>query len=401
MPLNQTGTTLEVEPYKLSEIFSIIPEFEGDQIFLGNFLNACDCAYDMATTQQKTLLVIHLKNKLKGRAGQLISSRNPNSYLEIKQLLNLHFGDSRDLSALIHDLQRLKQLPGESPLTFYNRLQVLNAKMHASIQKSPLLKTTDQKEAQSSLVESMALNTLLTGLEPRMGQIIRAGCPHSLLDAQSRIRREMQLSHFENQKTTKTFPQKVSVTNKTQQSSIKCFSCGRLGHTANQCRQQTSSARPNSSQYPNQNFQRTTANYSTTTNQQPMSNFQQNRTQDVPNSKQFIQRPPTNTQRNGNFYPNQQRTYHLNDSPDGIYAHEFEYAEPSYYEQDISYEEGEYTEQFTTDPENNQDFLVSLSDHHPPENTTQDQVSDIQNQIQLLNIDDMSPNVNFPEQAFL
>lgn len=166
------GTTIELEAYKLSEIFSIVPEYEGDQIFLGNFLNACDCAYDMATEQQRVFLIIHIKNKLRGRAAQLINSRNPASYSEIKQLLSLHFGDSRDLSSLIQDLQRLKQLSGESPLTFFNRLQVLNAKMHSYVQKSYL--TRDQKMAQTDLIDTMSLNTLLTGLEPRLGQLIRA-----------------------------------------------------------------------------------------------------------------------------------------------------------------------------------------------------------------------------------
>lgn len=126
------------EMYKLSEIFSIVPEFEGDPIFLGTFLNACDCAYRMSQDDQQYLLTIHIKNKLKGRAAQLISSRNPTSYPEIKRLLNLHFGDSRDLSSLIQDLQRTRQLQNESPLTFFNRLQVLHAKMFANIQKTNL-----------------------------------------------------------------------------------------------------------------------------------------------------------------------------------------------------------------------------------------------------------------------
>lgn len=116
-------------PYKLSEIFSIVPEYEGDQIFLGTFLNACDCAYQMASQTQKQLSLIHIKNKLRGIAAQLISSRNPLSYLEVKQLLNAHFGDTRDVTSLIQDLQRLKQSPSESPLAFFNRVQVLNAKM--------------------------------------------------------------------------------------------------------------------------------------------------------------------------------------------------------------------------------------------------------------------------------
>ncbi|KAL1493810.1 hypothetical protein ABEB36_009498 [Hypothenemus hampei] len=218
----------EIEPYKLSEIFSIVPEFDGDQIFLGNFLNACDCAYDLANTQQKKFLTIHIKNKLKGGAAQLINSR--------------------DFSSLIQDLQRLRQIAGESPLTFYNKLQALNAKLHAHIQKSPSLRTKEQKDAQTTLIETMALNTLLTGLEPRLGQLIRAGNPSTLLEAQTRIRRELQLSYLENQKTNKpsfqsfqssrnqSFRYQNNQSNRSQQQ-MKCSNCGRLGHTHSHCRQ--------------------------------------------------------------------------------------------------------------------------------------------------------------------
>ncbi|CAG9766747.1 unnamed protein product [Ceutorhynchus assimilis] len=180
MPETRRGQA-EIEPYRLSEISSLIPEFDGDQISLGTFLNACDCANDMTVGNQKVFLVIKT---------------------EIKRLLNLHFGDSRDLSSLIQDLQRLKQLQGESPLTFFNRLQVLNTKMHAFIQKSSTL-NNDQKIAQCTLIEAMALNNRLTGMEPRLGQIIRAGDLKDLPDAHARIRRELQLSYFETQKSIK------------------------------------------------------------------------------------------------------------------------------------------------------------------------------------------------------
>nr|CAH7762648.1 unnamed protein product [Callosobruchus chinensis] len=186
---NDTGNPGEhnldgpIEPYRLSEIFSLVPEFDGDQIFLGTFLHACDCAYNMAVGEQRDLLVIHIKNKLRGKAAQLVSSRNPFSYIEIKQLLNLHFGDSRDITSLIQDLQRLKQQQNESPLTFFNRLQVLNSKMHACIQKSASL-TPLQKTAQCQLIDTMALNTLLTGLDSRLAHIIRASNPRDLLEAQ-------------------------------------------------------------------------------------------------------------------------------------------------------------------------------------------------------------------------
>lgn len=55
---------MEIGPYKLSEIFSVVPEFEGYQIFLQTFLNAFDYALNMAINNQTILFVIHIKNKI-------------------------------------------------------------------------------------------------------------------------------------------------------------------------------------------------------------------------------------------------------------------------------------------------------------------------------------------------
>lgn len=412
MPPGET-LTLEVEPYKLSEIFSIIPEFEGDQIFLGNFINACECAHNMASTNQKTLLVIHIKNKLRGRAAQLISSRNPQSYLEIKQLLNLHFGDARDLTSLIQDLQRLKQIPGESALTFFNRIQVLNAKMHSCIQKSPNLKTADQRQAQTTLIETMVLNTLLTSLEPRLGQLIRASNPTTLLEAQSRIRRELQLSYFEDQKIAKPQPAKQSnYIGKTNQSP-KCYNCGRTGHYINQCRQQNvrnnfpQNSNPNNSQTAQKSFTIPNNNASFNTPQQSkFNNAHQSRPlnyNSTPNSTHQLQNHPQITNKNTQFYQPQQRTHHMNwDQSSNNYN---EYQIENYdTDNQINLHEDQYFDQYSSDifdSENYQDFLTLPSTSQPPENTTQDPISEIQSQIQTLNLDNMDPNLNFPEQNFL
>lgn len=49
--------------------------------------------------------MIHLKNKLKGRAVKLISYRELQFYRDIKQLVNSHFEDTRAVSSLIQDLK--------------------------------------------------------------------------------------------------------------------------------------------------------------------------------------------------------------------------------------------------------------------------------------------------------
>lgn len=413
MATGHNTSEFEVEPYKLSEIFSIIPEYEGDQIFLSTFLHACECAYNMSNTEQKNLLVIHIKNKLRGRAAQLISSRNPVSFLEIKQLLNLHFGDSRDLSALIQDLQRLKQIPNESALTFYNRVQVLNAKMHSCIQKSYQL-SSEQRQAQIQLIETMALNTLLTGLEPRLGQIIRASQPRDLPEAQSRIRREIQLSYFENQKFNKPManiqrnPQNNTI-RKPQSPILKCFSCGRNGHISNQCRfQQQTQSGPS-------NFQNNPSNFQRTTNFQPQirsnPNFQR-----PPFQQQQFQPRPTVMRENPNFKSTPHRTHYVGFDDDQGYCYTNDNDEYNDFNNDFFEQYPEYSNNQSIDYQEHpiqgiesprldtyQDFPPVQHKEHPPEsqNNREQPIEQTINRIQAMNLLDMNPNSNIPDQAFL
>lgn len=55
-----------------------------------------------------------------------------------------------------------------------------------------------EKQAQIALVDTVALNILLIGLKPKIGQIIGASDTDSIiLTAHARIKRELQLRHFE------------------------------------------------------------------------------------------------------------------------------------------------------------------------------------------------------------
>lgn len=423
---NTNATTFEVEPYKLSEIFSIVPEFDGDQIFLTNFLNACDCAYRMATSQQKLFLVIHIKNKLRGRAAQLVSSRDPQTYPDIKQLLNLHFGDSRDFTSLIQDLQRLKQLSGESPLTFFNRLQVLNAKLHSSIQKSGLNK--DQKDAQTILIETMALNTLLTGLEPRLGQLIRASNPTSLVEAQNRIRRELQLSYLENQKSSNN-PKPIQPLRNIP-NNVKCSVCNRIGHSSSQCRNNNNSYRPNINQNLNSNFSRPNTNSFQQNrpnypgmNQNNSANFQRNTSMNFQPRPQNITQVSHNNQnqtnipnrnfnqnsrnrnfnqnfQNRNFNNNQNRTHHINyDDYVNYCPDNFNDTPYNNYQNQVEIPE-EFPNNFQN-TDNYEDFPELPHNLDPPINTFQEEISQLETQIQSLNLDNMNPNVNSPDQQFI
>ncbi|KAL1493933.1 hypothetical protein ABEB36_009613 [Hypothenemus hampei] len=199
--------------YNLKDIFMLIPEYDGDPISLNSFLNACNTAYSICSGDQHIFLIIRIKNQLRGRAAQLINSRDLNQWEEISNLLNIHFGDPRDINSLILDLQKLKQLPQENPITFCNR---------------------GPKVSAIGSNRNMTLNTLLTGLEPKIGQIIRASSPNSIVDAVQRIKREMQLSYFEDQRSN--IRSQSNSKPSPSRSQKFCNYCRKPGHLISECR---------------------------------------------------------------------------------------------------------------------------------------------------------------------
>lgn len=439
-----TATMEQVEPYKLSEIFSIIPEFDGNPITLQTFLNSCVYAQSMAINDQKLLLTLHIKNKLRGKAAELINSRNPATWAEIKSLLDAHFGDSRDLTSLIQDLQRIHQMQNESALTFVSRLQTHNAKMHASIQKQNL--TIEQKKAQSDLIETMTLNTLLTGLEPKLGQIIRAGNPPNMLQATNRIRRELQLSYFESQKFPKNNPVRNSVppqqkrpnTNLNFQKS--CSFCKRNGHTISECRtrQQQQSMPSNSQNFQRPNFQGNSnfqnfsqqnnqSSYRTSPQNNQSNNPQQNRPSAIRPNPNFNQQRPSAIQPNPNYNRfNQQKAHHLNYEPcnsqydsnqydsnqyDSNQFNQYQNYSSDYQVQNETYDYGNNSENYTANSQsenyedygaNPQDFYQGFDQLTDPPNQDNEPIAELQTQIQTMNLNDnLNPFLNFPEQNFM
>lgn len=300
-----TNASSTIEPYQLRELFMLIPEYDGDQILLNAFINSCDIAFSIAVDQQEFLLTVHIKNKLKGKASQLINCRNVETWRDIKQLLIVHFGDSRDLNSLIHDLQTLKQGPKESALSFINRIQSHNAKLHSSVNQQNF--TAEQKQSQCTLLDSMCLDALLTGLDQKIGSIVRASNPKDLVDAAIRIKRELQLSYFETQKSPyQNRYNKPKFEPKQNTQKLSCNYCKKPGHSIDQCyKRNYNNQNKQNSNYQNNNYNQNNQNRNFQSNSTITSNTSQNNANNS-NQNQRNNQPPNNNL----FYKNRQ--HHLN-----------------------------------------------------------------------------------------
>jgi hypothetical protein len=305
----------------------------------------------------------------------------------------------------------------------------------------------------------------LTGLEPKLGQIIRAGNPVTILEAVNRIKRELQLSYFENQKFLNKNRVQPSAQPNQKTNTKTCSYCKKNGHTINECRvlhsrqAQAQIQRPIQPQrmltYPNNN---SNSNFQ----QRPQFNQNQNRplvTQAQPQNRfnsnasrltQSNSTPQNNFRPNPVFKNNNQRTHHLNtnqfqnnpeynnpelnnpelnnpefNNPElNSTQYDTEFDNPDY--DNPGYDNFEYNNSDNTNFnfENDQNSYCPNAEHYSQYSSTNtfsqyidqpnfsqcnvnfrneaSEISEITNQIQTMNMqEDFNPNLNFSEQIFI
>jgi len=149
-----------------------------------------------------------------------------------------------------------------------------------------------------------------------------------------------------------------------------------------------------------------TANGNNYSQQWRMNNGNQNRNfgNSNPNSNQVQNRSSFN-QNKPQYSQPQQRTYHMHyeqplEEYDPNYSFQHELNSQSYGENTVDHFNQE-TFDIPVHTNDYQDFLTLPTTSQPPENDAQDPVAEIQSHIQTLNLDNMDPNLNFPEQHFI
>lgn len=223
----------------------LISEYEGDQCFLNDFIEACDFVSNHIKDEDKQHFVLLVKSKLKGRAKTCISSRNVTDWETMKNLLIGHFGDCRDTASLLRDLSSMWQNSSEAGRAFFDRISNMNTKVRSSVN---LDTNTDAagKIVLNQAYEQHALRTLLAGLRSPLGQVVRSQKPNSLSEAAQLIIEEERIVYAQSGNETIT---------KSNASPTFCNYCKKTGHEISVCRKRA---------YVNTNQSKSAPNHATT-----------------------------------------------------------------------------------------------------------------------------------------
>ncbi|KAL0820854.1 hypothetical protein ABMA28_005523 [Loxostege sticticalis] len=165
------------------ELVKIIPFFDGDYRHLNLFIRKCEFILaQYPGNENQNLYNMHvITSRLTGKAAGLVSEREDiNSFAELKQLFNQHFGDPRSEGCIAIQLESLSMRPNEKYLEFCNRIQSIRSNLIAKVN---LIEDATLKENKIKIYDNMALNVFLYNLPEDLVRIVRLKVPATLEEA--------------------------------------------------------------------------------------------------------------------------------------------------------------------------------------------------------------------------
>jgi hypothetical protein len=188
--------------FNLKDLRDMIPEYDGDQSTLFDFIEAVNFAIENVPENQQNAIIFVIKSKLVGKARKFISSRQLREWNDIKDLLISHYGDCRDTEGLLYDLTSTFQKSNETPRAFAQRIENLLTKIRSSVALNNELNQA-ARNALNSSHEKIALKAFLAGLSDPLGSIIRCQKPNTLEQAEQFLIEEENITYLKNFKSSK------------------------------------------------------------------------------------------------------------------------------------------------------------------------------------------------------
>lgn len=229
--------------FSAKDIANFIPDYDGNQTELHDFVAACDHAIDHIDDDNITHIPFLIKSKLRGEAKQFISSRALTDWRDIKNLLLSHFGDTRDSESLLRQLTTSFQKNSENPRSYVQRVQLILTKLRNCTALDDNL-DRNMKRIMDEKHERIGLKTILSGLNDPIGSILRSQRPQTITDATSILAEEENLQYLKSfrnmnikdniQKPSQIVPKNFK-TDINKGNTKHCSFCQKTGHLISEC----------------------------------------------------------------------------------------------------------------------------------------------------------------------
>ena len=155
-------TIMAVPTVTLKDALKIVPEFDGENISLGEFFEGCDEALEMIGKDGEANLTKLLRSKLLGEARKAIRDQSFANVEALKDYLKTIYAPIRSIHQLQGEMGNEFQNDDESVISFANRIRNLGKR----ILEAQKVTTGNVTEAFRQTIESASVECFKRGLKP-------------------------------------------------------------------------------------------------------------------------------------------------------------------------------------------------------------------------------------------
>lgn len=203
----------------------MLNKFDGNKSKLGEFIRNCDMAVKLIKPEMKNILFSIILTKLVDNAGTITSTRDFQTWEELKSYLIEIYSEKRTLSQWQLELNTCRQFQNESVAFYANRIEDLYVKIINSLNSEY---SREAKQAVIQVMKNQTLHVFVTGLNKDLSLLVKSQKPDSLESAISiaLIEEQEQKSKLETSKF-----QNIQFNNNKY-----CNNCHRNNHNTINCR---------------------------------------------------------------------------------------------------------------------------------------------------------------------
>jgi len=210
--------------YPLSFLISLLPkeidsrDRQAMQITLSNL----DHAFRLADNETSHPLFIYVQSKLTGPIRALLQGKSFNTWPELRNILKLHYKDTKSYFTLLQELQLLRQNANESLLSYYDRVDQLTTRTIQAV----VIDHPDEEIGKIQSIRDLQLSRFLYHCHPEISRFLRSQKINNINEALN-----LGLDEENALKTIKN-DTKYSPSNSFQK---YCTFCKKTGHDKSKC----------------------------------------------------------------------------------------------------------------------------------------------------------------------